>query len=406
MARLIINPGSTSHWEQQLPPGTYSVGRTEDNDLAIEHSSISSSHCQLVVSEAHLTIKDLGSTNGTFVRGELVEQAVVHPGEKFHVGEIAIQFESEAAELAGDAVQPGAAPGAAQSQPAGPVRCGSHPRALARYACPLCGHSFCDLCVNTRTTDGVTRKYCRGCGSPCEPLEVWTAPTAPSPGFLRLLPGAFSYPLRGNGIILLISGGALFLLLGFLPFLGFLITGYLFSYAKRIIAASAEGENEPPDWPDFTNFIEDIVLPYIQMLALIVFMFGPAFLLMLFLPAHQPFRALMVIAAAAAGVFVAPMGMLSLAMFDSFSALNPLGLVWSISRIPLRYSVAAASFALVIAGYLTSQELIGAVVRIPLMPYFVSGFLNLYLFAVAMRILGLLYQTTAEELGWFNRPLG
>ncbi|MBP7476495.1 MAG: FHA domain-containing protein, partial [Pyrinomonadaceae bacterium] len=48
-----------------------SVGRTPNNDLAIDHTSVSKIHASLMVDgDGNLTVADTGSTNGTFINGE------------------------------------------------------------------------------------------------------------------------------------------------------------------------------------------------------------------------------------------------------------------------------------------------------------------------------------------------
>jgi len=50
-----------------------SVGRTKENDIAIEDQSISKAHASLLLNkEGKLIVADTGSTNGTFVRGERI----------------------------------------------------------------------------------------------------------------------------------------------------------------------------------------------------------------------------------------------------------------------------------------------------------------------------------------------
>ena len=50
-----------------------SVGRTKENDLAIDNQSISKAHASLLLNkEGKLVVADTGSTNGTFVRGERI----------------------------------------------------------------------------------------------------------------------------------------------------------------------------------------------------------------------------------------------------------------------------------------------------------------------------------------------
>jgi hypothetical protein len=50
-----------------------------------------------------------------------------------------------------------------------------------------------------------------------------------------------------------------------------------------------------------------------------------------------------------------------------------------------------------------AEDLIGSLIPVPVLPGLLSAFLNLYLISVGMRILGLLYRTQREQLGWFGR---
>ena len=161
--------------------------------------------------------------------------------------------------------------------------------------------------------------------------------------------------------------------------------------------------HERPDWPDFTNWYDDILAPYGHLIALVLLTFGPAWALAIFLPEATPHRWGIVIAAAVIGAFLTPMGMLALSMFDTVTALNPMALVWSIQRIPGPYFVAAIAFGVVIGAYLLCDVFIGKILPVPFVGRLVAGCLNLYLVAVAMRILGLLYWSKKAELGWFIR---
>ena len=86
MARLVVNPGSPVAWEIQLKPGTNLIGRGFANDFKIADPSVSSSHCQIVVTDQGATIKDLGSTNGTFINRAPVIEAALKSGQTLHLG--------------------------------------------------------------------------------------------------------------------------------------------------------------------------------------------------------------------------------------------------------------------------------------------------------------------------------
>jgi hypothetical protein len=78
--------------------------------------------------------------------------------------------------------------------------------------------------------------------------------------FYGLTPSTF----QGGGVSLLIAGTAFFYILGHFPLVGVILTGCLFAYAKSIITSTAEGRKDPPDWPDFGDWKDDIVVPYLS----------------------------------------------------------------------------------------------------------------------------------------------
>ena len=86
MPRLVINPGTPQAWEIQLKPGLNFLGRGPSNDFKIEDGSVSGSHCQIIVENGATTIKDMGSTNGTFVNRAKVMESRLESGHMVLVG--------------------------------------------------------------------------------------------------------------------------------------------------------------------------------------------------------------------------------------------------------------------------------------------------------------------------------
>src|SRR3954452_12752532 len=81
--RLVIHPSSPEALEFQLQEGTNSIGRNPANDFTIDDPSVSSYHAEILVTEYVTTLKDLASTNGTFVHGIKVQETSLQPGETF-----------------------------------------------------------------------------------------------------------------------------------------------------------------------------------------------------------------------------------------------------------------------------------------------------------------------------------
>lgn len=95
MSRLVVNPGSPTAWEIQLKPGSNFIGRGFANDFKLADGSVSTSHCQIDVTEQGVVIKDLGSTNGTFVNRAMVREAALHDGQTIHLGGVELVFHAD-----------------------------------------------------------------------------------------------------------------------------------------------------------------------------------------------------------------------------------------------------------------------------------------------------------------------
>lgn len=71
------------------------VGRGLDNDLVIDDARVSRHHAQVVFRHGHHLLRDLRSTNGTFVNSQPVEAVVLAPGDLISFGGFEILFNQE-----------------------------------------------------------------------------------------------------------------------------------------------------------------------------------------------------------------------------------------------------------------------------------------------------------------------
>ncbi len=90
--KLIITHGDLPSQTVELQREYTHLGRTEDNELPIAEPSISSRHCVFVLSGADVIVRDLNSSNGTYVNGEPVTETILRPGDNIQVGVIDIKF--------------------------------------------------------------------------------------------------------------------------------------------------------------------------------------------------------------------------------------------------------------------------------------------------------------------------
>ena len=72
------------------------IGRVEDNMFQIAEPSISSHHCEVLLRGNDVVIKDLNSTNGTFINGEQITESVLKPGQTLRLGNVELKLENAA----------------------------------------------------------------------------------------------------------------------------------------------------------------------------------------------------------------------------------------------------------------------------------------------------------------------
>jgi adenylate cyclase len=71
-----------------------SIGRTEGNDLVLNHPSVSRKHARLEDRAGRWWIIDLKSTNGVKVNGNLVTESAVHAGDKILIGSVQLDLKA------------------------------------------------------------------------------------------------------------------------------------------------------------------------------------------------------------------------------------------------------------------------------------------------------------------------
>jgi ABC-type multidrug transport system ATPase subunit/pSer/pThr/pTyr-binding forkhead associated (FHA) protein len=72
--------------EQPAPPGSTKIGRAPDNEIVVDDALVSRVHAVLVPTPAGLEIRDNRSSNGTFVNGYPITQALLREGDVVTVG--------------------------------------------------------------------------------------------------------------------------------------------------------------------------------------------------------------------------------------------------------------------------------------------------------------------------------
>ena len=72
-----------------LPGAVRTLGRATGADFIVDAALVSRVHCRLTaLPDGELEVRDLESTNGTFLNGERVDVARLAPGDRLQVGRV------------------------------------------------------------------------------------------------------------------------------------------------------------------------------------------------------------------------------------------------------------------------------------------------------------------------------
>lgn len=75
-----------------LPQGELEVGRVDGNAIVIPDTSVSRRHATVAVTESSVAVRDLGSSNGTFVNGDRITNRTVANGDLISFGNVEFEF--------------------------------------------------------------------------------------------------------------------------------------------------------------------------------------------------------------------------------------------------------------------------------------------------------------------------
>lgn len=147
MAKLVVLSPEQKGRSYELKVDKTTIGRVEDNTFQITESSVSSHHCEVLLRGGDVVIKDLNSTNGSFINGEKISESVLKPGQTLRLGQIELRLET------GDSTTTPPAPGApAAPAPASGSTTSSQRKQLDQTVVMKRGVSLDELEQGTRTS--------------------------------------------------------------------------------------------------------------------------------------------------------------------------------------------------------------------------------------------------------------
>lgn len=354
-----------------LKPGVNTVGRIEENDICIPDDSVSSHHGEFVFENGQIVFRDLGSTNGSYVNGQPVQEITLAPAQAFRLGGIDLSVKRTAV---------------------------AHPLPQAS-----------NILVEPDPLNG---SFYSQIGS------SFTYPVRQGGLFLLVCGTIFFAMLDFAAKIFSFSSGFFFLW----PMLTAASGIYMFAFMQSVITITSNGDRNRLSWLDSSSFDEGLFMPFLRFIAIWTFYLAPglvgifieqpwfaiALLLMGVMPdlisGYDLGLPMVGLALSFMGLVCVPMAVLTVTLANSIRGLNPIVVLASIAKVPGQYTVTCLLFLVVL---ITSSGLdwILRMTGIPILPaligYFISHFIFLYGLTVLMRLLGMLYRYNEKKFNWF-----
>lgn len=102
MPKLVLTFQGVLIREFALRDVPLTIGRTEDNDVYIDHPTISGRHARVESTAEGFVLTDLGSRNGSFVNGKQVARAILRPNDWISLGSHVLIFKDTVAGRRGE----------------------------------------------------------------------------------------------------------------------------------------------------------------------------------------------------------------------------------------------------------------------------------------------------------------
>ncbi len=168
MRKLICRTGNLAGREFTLGDGIVRVGRDPANGIQVEEPSVSSFHCELQPADIGIAVRDLDSTNGTFINQKQIVKGILHSGDILTLGEIEFAVELPEIHIALPQIQAVEPAGAAFLDDGTPA-CLNHRDVPALFRCSKCESWWCGECVRLlKRLSGEFLQFCPECSGPCE----------------------------------------------------------------------------------------------------------------------------------------------------------------------------------------------------------------------------------------------
>ena len=97
MPKLVVLNAALTVRSHELKVDKTTIGRVDDNTFQIPDASVSSHHCEILLRGSDVIVKDLNSTNGTFINGtQITGEGQLKSGQTLKLGQVEMRLENGA----------------------------------------------------------------------------------------------------------------------------------------------------------------------------------------------------------------------------------------------------------------------------------------------------------------------
>jgi pSer/pThr/pTyr-binding forkhead associated (FHA) protein len=97
MPKLVVLSEGLVGRSLELTAAKTTVGRVEDNQFQLAEPSVSSHHCEIWLKGDDAVVKDLNSTNGTYINEVQIaaeKETTLKPGQTLRLGQVELRYET------------------------------------------------------------------------------------------------------------------------------------------------------------------------------------------------------------------------------------------------------------------------------------------------------------------------
>ena len=94
MFALLIQNGGGDPLRLHLAQGVTTIGRNTENNIVLTDASVSGSHAEIIAGEGRTTLRDLNSSNGTRVNGDMITEIDLSNGDEIVFGSVVCRTET------------------------------------------------------------------------------------------------------------------------------------------------------------------------------------------------------------------------------------------------------------------------------------------------------------------------